>query len=295
MQATEVRSLLRAILERPDGQIAELIKLLPSHELKRLEALIREELESLPIPIEPSLNRKYERRRASLKHALYLLEARRGDPQRLILSARQRWLNGGEHLDYLQLMRAFGRHQEVIDLAFALLIDRELTPELEDVERVLRDELRIPPGHDAAVERFLNNPSEETIEPLLRFIPVESEENQLRFTIAAFLRRGAEPSLLLALIGPRALTEEMQLLIDDGRLSPQVIGALAERHPEDQADLLGFAARSAQAQGDHLGTIRYLRFAMDTDEEERVRDHLEQIRELADPELLELLDRAGLR
>lgn len=295
MQATEVRILLRTLLERSEAQLTQLIKLLPPHELLRLEDLVRDELGALPIPIEPSIRVKHEERREALQRALYLLEARRGEPRRLILDARQRWLNGGAHLDYLQLMRAFGRHQEVTDLAFALLIDRELTPELANVERLLREELRIPQGHQPALERYLSDPSEETLEPLLLFIPAEAEEEHLRFTIAALLRRGADASLLLALIGPSALTEEMQFLIDEGELSPQVIEALAAQHPDAQVDLLGFAARSAQAQGDHLGTIRYLRSAMSADAEERARDHLEQVRELADPDLLDLLDRAGLR
>lgn len=298
MQASEVRNLLSTLLERSEAQLTQLIKLLPSYELRHLEALIREELEALPIPIEPSIRLQHQKRREALTRALYLLEARRGEPQRLIYDARQRWLNGGAHLDYLQLMRAFGRHQEVIDLAFALLIDRELCPELADVERLLREELRIPQGHEAAITRYLEDPSEETLEPLLRFMPAEFEEEQLRFTVATLLRCGADPSLLLtlllALIGPDAITEEMQFLIDDGALSPQVMEALAEHHPDARVDLLGFAARSAQAQGDHLGTIRYLRVAMLTDAEERARDHLEQVRELADADLLELLDRAGL-
>lgn len=295
MQATDVRILLRSLLERSEAQLNQLIKLLPSRELCQLERLVREELSALPIPIDPSIRLAHERRREALQRALYLLEARRGEPERLISDARQRWLNGGDHLDYLLLMRAFGRHQDVIELAFALLIDRELSPALADVERLLREELRIPPGHEGALERYLEDPSEETIEPLLLFIPAGAEEDHLRFTVAALLRRGADPSLLLALIGPEALTEEMQLLIDDGALSPQVIEALVEHYPDAEVDLLGFAARSAQAQGDHLGTIRYLRFAMRADSEERARDHLEQVRELADPDLLELLDRAGLR
>lgn len=296
MAPIDLDSFLDFIADRPDSVAIEALRALPHADLTKIERAVRAALDSCPIPIERGKRALVAARRERLRRAEALLEARKGDPTRLIGVARERWVEGGAHLDYLKLMVAFGRRSSALDLAFALL-ERDPGEVLAEVERFIEETLAIPEGYDAALEAYLEAPSREAFEALLRFAPPELAAHRLRHTVRRLLSAGADAGALLEVAGERALTEEMQARVDDGEVPDSALARLSERHPGARPEWLGLAARSARARGDQLGTIRHLRGALELAGAEvtRAREHLELVRALAEPELLELMDRAGLR
>ncbi|NLY92796.1 MAG: hypothetical protein GXY23_02100 [Myxococcales bacterium] len=296
MAPIDLDAFLDFIRERTDETVIDALNAMPRGDLARLSAAVRNALEACPIPIERGKRAAVAERRARLRRAEALLEARKGDPTRLIGFARERWVEGGKHLEYLRLMVAFGRREAALDLAFALL-ERDFDEDQEELERFVEEVLAVPEGHAAALEAYLREPSAEAFDALLRFAPPALAEHRLRHTVRKLLVAGADPVRLLEVAGPRALTEEMQARIDDGEIPAAELARLPEHHPDFAPDWLGLAARSALAKGDQLGTIRHLRGALRHagHSAERAREHLETVRELAEPDLLELLDRAGLR
>jgi hypothetical protein len=296
MSPIDLDAFLRFIAQRPDPVVVDALRSLSRAELTQLSTAVASALADCPIPIERGKRAAVAERRAHLRRAEALLEARKGDPTRLIGVARERWVEGGKHLEYLRLMVAFGRRAAAIDLAFALL-EREASPDLAEVERFLAESLEVPEGHDAAIEAYLHAPSTETFDALLRFVPADLSAHRVRHTVRKLLLAGADPSVLLQVAGTRALTEEMQTRIDAGDVPAALLARLPERHPGSTPDWLGLAARSARARGDQLGTIRLLRGALRHagNSADRAREHLDLVRALAEPELLDLLDRAGLR
>jgi hypothetical protein len=294
MAPIDIDAFLDFIGDRPDAAVIEALRPVPRGDLARLLRAVSSALASAPIPIERGSGRALAARREQLRRAHALLEAQKGDPTRLIGVARERWVEGGRHLEYLRLMVAFGRRAAALDLAFALL-ERELSAELVEVDRFLADTLEIPAGYDAAIATYLRAPSAEAFDALLRFSPPDLAAHRLRHTVRRLLLAGADPSTLLAVAGHRALTEEMHARIDDGEIPASALARLPEHHPESAPEWLGLAARSAHARGDQLGTIRLLRVALRHEDRDRARQHLEFVREIAGPELLAMLDRAGLR
>jgi hypothetical protein len=296
MAPIDLDAFLDFIGPRPEPVVIDALRSLSRAELARLSRAVVAALASCPIPIERGKRAVVAARRERLKRAQALLEAQKGDPTRLISVARERWVEGGRHIEYLRLMIAFGRRAAALDLAFALL-ERERSAELVEVERFLAETLEFPEGHHGALEAYLRDPSSETFEAILRFVPTDLAAHRVRHTVRKLLLEGADPGVLLEVAGTRALTEEMHTRIDEGEVPASVLARLPERHPEATPEWLGLAARSARAHGDQLGTIRLLRGALRHagTAVERAREHLAFVRELAEPELLDMLNRAGLR
>jgi hypothetical protein len=296
MTPIDLDAFLDFIGSRPDAAVIDALRSLSRPDVSRLSRAVAAGLATCPIPIERGKRAAVALRRDRLRRAQALLDAHKGDPTHLISVARERWVEGGRHLEYLRLMLAFGRRAAALDLAFALLA-RERSAELIEVERFLAETLEVPEGHDGAIAAYLREPTSETFEAILRFVPADLAAHRVRFAVRKLILDGADPGTLLEVAGIRALTEEMQARIDEGEVPAAVLARLPERHPESTCEWLGLAARSARACGDQLGTIRLLRGALRHSGKtaERAREHLAFVRELAEPDLLDMLDRAGLR
>ncbi len=105
-----------------------------------------------------------------------------------------------------------------------------------------------------------------------------------------------DPDLLFRFATRLGTTPDAVELAESGLVDPDTIKARAdEGTPQARGLWLGLAAQAALARGDRLGAVRLLREAFEQAVDPFTPDtSAAAIRDLADDELRELLDKAGI-
>lgn len=259
--------------------------------LDEAEAALRQ----LPVPIGARAGGDAVDRRRAIERLVGRLRARRGDVDALVESERAAWLRGGSHLVYLQALSEGGRQAEAAVLARTLLA-KDNCSEREELELFLAGLSSPPEGWEGAVADLAADPSMERWQELWRFTPEELLYERVRHTLQLLRRLGVDPELLFELATWRGVVPDAVELVESGLVAPKVVERRGERSSAAGKPVwLGLAARAALVRGDRLGTVRLMKAAFEGHHPEYppVYD-LEFIREHADEELHEMLDRAGL-
>lgn len=224
-----------------------------------LREALEEHLEALPVPMRHSRT-PLSRRRQRLLRLRDRIDARRGNPDALLRHAREAWLCGGSHVEYLRLLLKHGQVARAISMAMALL-DANACTDREALEGVLREAALAPSGWVLAVARFAEHPTESRWRELQRFTPGEVYDARVRYTVRILVQLGVEAETVFHFATLDGATPEAIGLVEEGQVDQRVVEQRAWRGSRPSALWLGLAARAACTRGDHLGTVRLLREA----------------------------------
>lgn len=262
---------------------------------ERLEHAARQAQRALPVPIGPHVDDDDARRHRLLDRVLAWIAAVRGEPDALLSIARDDWLAGGTHADYLRLLLEHGRTAQALSTARALLEH----PDCSDrgaLEALIAEAARPPSGWSEAVAAFARRPTRRGWDELLRFTPPGLYDQRVRYTLRLLRELDVDAATLFRCATHEGVVPEAIELVDKGEVEPRVVLERADRAPPGARGLwLGLAARAACVRGDGLGTVRLLREAYAvTERVDALVFDLQFVRDHADGALLDLLDRAGL-
>ncbi len=224
---------------------------------------LRTELEShlraLPVPLRGS--HPLMLRRRTLLKLRDTIDVCLGMPEAVLKEAREQWLSGGSHVEYLRLLVQHGHSARAVSMAIALL-DADEQRDRAELESLLAEVSLAPSGWTVAVAAFARAPSEEAWRDLQRFTPCEVYQERVRYTLRILMQLGVAEETVFRFATLDGATPEAISLAEEGCVSAQVVEARA-RNSDVQGRVLwlGLAARAACVGGDHLGTIRLLREA----------------------------------
>lgn len=290
-----LNKLVELSLRSEDDAIEAILGSLGKRTLDRLEGMATAARAALPLPIGPSIRDEPAERSRALDHLLGWIETTRGEPERLLASARQRWLSGGGHPRYLRMLVRFGRADDALVLARSLLEDPGCADVLE-LEQVLAEAATAPAGWTDAVRELVREPSMERWQHLMRFTPVEVRSRRIRYTQRMLLQMGVAPDFVFDFVTSFGSTVDAVDLASLGLVEPaHILERGREVAAAEEALWLGLAARSASVRGEHFTTLRYLREALATlPRSGALRDDIDFVYSRADAELQEMLERAGI-
>lgn len=204
----------------------------------------------------------------------------------------RRWLNGESALPVVTRLRELGQDLEAAATARLAIRDPEC-PDREALEAAIEDIGSAPEGWAEALEDFARNPSEERWNELMTFVPEEVFYQRLRNTINTLMRLGCDGNTLFRCATRLGMTPDIFDLATSGTVDPEVIDERGNGSPA-RATWLGLAAQAAFARGDKFAVTRYLREAASRPEAVLAWASISEIREKADEELNEQLDRVGV-
>lgn len=287
--------LVELSLRGQDEAIEAVLGSLGERSLTRLESMAASARAALPLPISASIRDRDAQRSRALDHVLGWIAMGRGEPERLLASARQRWLSGGGHPRYLRLLVRFGRADDALVLARSLLEDPGCADALE-LEQVLAEAAAAPAGWTDAVRQLVCEPTLDRWEKLMRFTPPEARSRRVRYTQRMLLQMGVDPERVFDFVTSDGSSADAVDLANLGLVNPSYIVERGRSIPEvDEALWLGLAARSACVRGEHFATLRYLRQALaELPQSSVLADDVDFVYSRAGAELLEMLDRAGI-
>ena len=128
------------------GEVRLVRSLLARSAREHLDAL-RDELErqlrTLPVPLHHS--HPLTRERSSLMTLRDTIDACLGMPEALLREARERWLAGGSHVEYLRLLVQNGHSARAVSMAIALL-DANEQRDRQELETLLAEVSLAPSG-----------------------------------------------------------------------------------------------------------------------------------------------------
>lgn len=266
----------------------------PQSERDVLEGRVDERRQELPIPIGPFADSPIVRQRRAVDRLAAYLRELRGDREELVAAERIVWLRGGPHIAYLQVLVEAGRQTEATGLARTLL-ERAEGDDQTALSGFLADVSHAPDGWSEAVGAFATDPSPDGWDGLFRFTPDGVAPERKRYTLYLLLRLGVDPTTVFLYASRGGVTSEAALLAEQGLVEPVAIERRAEDVGAERLGFLGLAARAACVRGDRLGTVRLLRAAHGESPTVPPRTDLEFVFGHADPELVEMLERAGIR
>jgi hypothetical protein len=287
---------LLAAAERGEGaDVGSLVEPLSEPDLDSLEQAVRRELGALPVPIGRQVDDPPARKRRVLDRVLAWIRAKRGDPSDLLALAREDWLAGGRHADYLRLLMEYGRPADAIAMARTLL-QHGHTHHRSELEGLMEEAARPPEGWADAVRQFARAPSQEGWKRLIRFIPQDRYEERVRYTLALLQSLEVQGDVLFRCATYEGVTAEAIELVEKGQVDPRVVEERAERSTKEGRPLwLGLASRAACVRGDAFSTVRLLRQACAyPDTGGAVTRDIAFVRARAGEQMRELLDRAGI-
>lgn len=259
-----------------------------------VERAARARLAELPTPLHAG-ETPLGLRRAALERLVAHAADRLGHPDDLMDILRRDWLRGESVMPLLLALDARGRSDEAHFTARLALIGAEGEEE-EGIERFLSEGGAPPDGWPDAVRAFAKSPSVERFRDLFLFTPPAVYEARVRGTLRYLRRLGVPSDIVFGLATVDGIRSEAIELVESGVVSVEAVLAQVQRSPPETAPFWwGLAARAAFTQGDHFGTVRYLAEAYKRPESEYLPTiQAFDIRELADAELHEMLDRAGV-
>ena len=244
------------------GEVRLVRSLLARSAREHLDAL-RDELErqlrTLPVPLHHS--HPLTRERSSLMTLRDTIDACLGMPEALLREARERWLAGGSHVEYLRLLVQNGHSARAVSMAIALL-DANEQRDRQELETLLAEVSLAPSGWARAVTAFAQDPSELSWRRLQRFTPCEVYQERVRYTLRILMQLGVTAEVVFHFATLDGATPEAIGMAEEGLVSARVVEERSLRSDTEGRVLwLGLAARAACVAGDHLGTIRLLRAA----------------------------------
>ena len=293
--ASQLDAWVDAVVE---GRAAEPEDLVAGRSDAELEALVdaaRDAVERLPTPLFEHVDTPLTRRRAALARVVAHAADRLGRAAALIDVLRSDWLRGESVVPLLHALHREGLVDEANLTARLALLSAEGGEE-ERIEEFLSAGGQPPDGWIEAVRDFAREPSLEAWEELFRFTPSEFYYHRLRSTLRMLRRLGVAPDMVFRLATHDAVTPDAIELVESGTVSVgTVLQRMADGAPEARPLWLGLAARAAFAQGDRFGAVRFLSEAYRIGQ----GDYLPifqamEIREEADDDLHQMLDRAGV-
>ena len=278
---------------RPD--VAAAVATLAAAQRSEAEAWARAELLRLPTPLFAPPDDPLRRRREALQLIAAHLASLDGRPEELIDCLRAQWLRGDSVLPLLRALREAG-HSRLASTTARLAAFSAEDAEAEAIETFLEQDGNPPEGWQEAIRDFAKNPSLDGWSELVQFIPLDHYYYRIRAALRLLRRLGVAPTMLFRLATQDGVTPEAVDLVESGLVSPaEVLEAAQNQGPASQPLWLGLAARAAFADGDMLGTVRYLKAAY-SHGDGRLRPDLQasDIRAAGDDALNEALDRAGV-
>ena len=158
--------------------------------------------------------------------------------------------------------------------------------------------LRCTPGElpwEESLDAFVANPSIEAWDNMMRFCPLKVHYQRVKNTLRTLKARGVDPNLLFILGSKDGLLPEAIGWAEEGLVDPETILAQEKTMHSDEmrGTLLGLAAHAYFHRGDRFNTVRYLKEAVALSD--MVLFTVEYIEDNADPELREMMKKAGLR
>lgn len=205
----------------------------------------------------------------------------------------RRWANGDSILPAVKRLMELGLNDEAAATARLGLAD-DACRDRDELEAALHEISSAPAGWLDSLQDFARNPSDEKWEELMRFVPEEVAYQRLRNTIAILMRLGCDGDILFRCASRLGFVPDLFDMAASGRVSPETIEKRAEGSGA-RAAWLGLAAQAAFARGDRFGTIRLLREGCrDPESATLAYASAIEIRELADDELNDELDKVGV-
>lgn len=230
----------------------------PAH-LDALRGELEQQLRAMPVPLHRSHPLTQER--STLLTLRDTIDACLGLPEALLREARERWLAGGSHAEYLRLLVQSGHSARAVSMAIALL-DANEQRDRKELETLLAEVSLAPTGWTLAVARFAQDPTELSWRRLQRFTPCEVYQERVRYTLRILMQLGVSSEVVFHFATLDGATPEAIGLAEEGLVSARVVEARSLRSDAEGRVLwLGLAARAACVAGDQLGTIRLLRAA----------------------------------
>jgi hypothetical protein len=230
----------------------------PEH-LDALRGELEHQLRTLPVPLHRSHPLTQER--SSLLALRDTIDACLGLPEALLREARERWLAGGSHVEYLRLLVRNGHSARAVSMAIALL-DANEQRDRQELETLLAEVSLAPTGWARAVTRFAQDPSELGWRRLQRSTPCEVYQERVRYTLRILMQLGVSSDVVFHFATLDGATPEAIGLAEEGLVAARVVEQRSLRSDHEGRVLwLGLAARAACVAGDQLGTIRLLRAA----------------------------------
>jgi hypothetical protein len=210
---------------------------------------------------------------------------------RTTLLLRQYFNGDGSALPVVRALIADGDLDQAAMIA-RLAVRTASGSERDELFMLLAEITSAPAGWMEALERFAAAPSEQAWDELLRFVPEEFFHQQLKYTILFLLSRNCDGDVLFRCVARVGFIPELYDVAESGRVDPDTIVARANGSPAEGA-WLGLAALAAFARGDRDATVRYLWRASQLDPVLSMPS-IDSVRERADAELRDALDRAGV-
>jgi len=176
-----------------------------------------------------------------------------------------------------------------------MMLDNPACPDREMIQAMV-DKLNRAPGRwEESLDAFVANPSIEAWDSLMRFCPLDVHFQRVKNTLRTLKARGVDANLLFILGSKDGLLPEAIVWAEEGLVDPETILAQEKTMHSDEmrGTLLGLAAHAYFHRGDRFNTVRYLKEAVALSE--TVCFTVEQIKDRADPELREMMEKAGLR
>ncbi|MDZ7698517.1 MAG: hypothetical protein U5R49_16850 [Deltaproteobacteria bacterium] len=233
---------------------------------------------------------RFERLDAELR---FLLE---GDEEglRTMLTRSLFTENSGAGLRLITLLYDSG-DEVALGAMGRMMLDNPACPDRETIQAMVDELNRTPARWEKSLDAFVANPSIEAWDSLMRFCPLETHFQRVKNTLRTLKARGVDPNLLFILGSKDGLLPEAIGWVEEGLVDPETILAQEKTMHSDEmrGTLLGLAAHAYFHRGDRFNTVRYLKEAVALSE--TVRFTVEQIEDRADPELRDMMGKAGLR
>jgi hypothetical protein len=163
------------------------------------------------------------------------------------------------------------------------------------IEEILERCSAPPDDWRIVLDTFAENPSLERWRDVMRFVPDDLRYQRHRNGIRYLRKRGVAADLLFLCACDSGLTPEAMELVEDGLVSVETVMQRADEAGPARGGYVGLAAEAAFLAGDLVATIRLLRETMSLENEWIMAfPHIQFVRERANPEEREALDRAGI-
>jgi len=278
------------------GEVEAWLDDLGDDDIALIEDWARATLDALPTPLRPARGSELERRRVVLRRISAESAARRGRPDEVLRQLLAEWRHDGDSpAPYVEHLIRYGRDDMAAVVARYVLSKADCL-ERKRVEAALESVGAPPDGWQEAVLAFASAPSVDAWDRLMQFTPDDVLYHRTRNTLQTLIHMGVDGDILFQCATRYGCTPDALELVELGLVAPETILQRGREGPTTARGIwLGLAARGALARGDRFGAVRLLKEAVETaDPAFPPLTEVWAIRELADDELNEILDRAGI-
>ncbi len=201
-------------------------------------SICQEHLRHMPLVFPAAPGEKLELERSILQSDRHRVERllgeilhRRGIPDYAVMVAASCYRNTGDAVDYLKVLMRAGLEQEAREVARRVLHNpravragkvREIYEELIRNQEGRRKELQ------AARDAFLKNPSEASLRSVLRLVPEDQGEDEVRRIVGELEKSGQDLDIAFQLYLSEGLLLEADALVVTKPLDPYVLAQAAD-------------------------------------------------------------------